>query len=329
MRRLDFIARQLLCVVSVLCCSGSAVRGTDDVVSVVLADFESTDELNRWELGPTLTPMAWELEATHVRHGQGSAKLTTPSVSEGGVSQDDTYMGRGWPAVVLPAEAMVEADWAPYRQLVFELFNPGPITVPLWVRFGDHQKFESVIAEQGWQTVRLDIDHITTLDELRFFFADPVYTSTIYLDHLRLETGDLSDLHELVEEAAVFISGVEQEPRARHVGSSLVEVRTELSSLAESWPDIAKDDLGGWSRQVRGIKDRLLRLVTRAQGDRFAIDVGDRRWGYGWIDGVTKVLRDAEQIPFPGEIGGTPIAVVGGKRNGRGPTRPAFRRCPG
>ena len=306
MRRLDFIARQLLCVVSVLCCSGSAVRGTDDVVSVVLADFESTDELNRWELGPTLTPMAWELEATHVRHGQGSAKLTTPSVSEGGVSQDDTYMGRGWPAVVLPAEAMVEADWAPYRQLVFELFNPGPITVPLWVRFGDHQKFESVIAEQGWQTVRLDIDHITTLDELRFFFADPVYTSTIYLDHLRLETGDLSDLHELVEEAAVFISGVEQEPRARHVGSSLVEVRTELSSLAESWPDIAKDDLGGWSRQVRGIKDRLLRLVTRAQGDRFAIDVGDRRWGYGWIDGVTKVLRDAEQIPFPGEIGGTP-----------------------
>ena len=280
------------------------------VISVTLADFESPAELSLWEVAPTLSPMGWTLDTEHVRHGRKSARLTVPSVSEGGVSSDETYKGRGWPAVALPAERMAQQDWSIYRHLVFEVFNPGEASVPMWIRFGDHPRFEKVSLQAGWQTVRAGIDHISDLDELRFFFADPVRTSTIHLDHLRLEIGDVSDVRQLIDEAAGSIRGIESERRVSRVRNNLEEIGSELDGLVERWPEIvaggeeAAAEVSGWVRQVRGIKERLERLVPRAQAARFAVEVGDARWGYGWIHGLTKVLRDAPAA-FPGEIGGT------------------------
>ena len=279
------------------------------LVTVRLADFESQLELDRWEVAPTLTPMQWTLDDEHVRRGKHSAKLITPSVKEGGVSKDETYKGRGWPAVVLPAEQMPTADWTSYRHIAFEAYNPGSATVPVWVRFGDHHKFEKVSLRSGWQTVRLNIDHISTLDELRFFFADPVYTSTIHLDDVRLEVGDVDDLREVADRASEYISGAEEHPRTRHVRHNLRDIRVEIDGLAERWLEIVAgedaEEIARWVGQVQRLKKRLERFVPRAQADRFAVDLGDRRWGYGWISGLTKVLRDSERLPFPGELGGT------------------------
>ena len=292
-----------------LVCSISAEAPGAPMITVRLADFESQEELDRWEVAPTLTPMQWTLDDENVRRGKHSARLVTPSVREGGVSKDETYKGRGWPAVVLPAEQMPAADWTSYRHFAFEAYNPGSSTVPVWVRFGDHHKFEKVSLRAGWQTVRINIEHISTLDELRFFFADPVHTSTIHLDDVRLEIGDLSDLRQIADEAAAYISGVELHPRALHVRVNLRDMRVEIDGLAERWVEIAAsedaDEIARWVGQVQRLKRRLEPFVPRAQAARLAIDLGDRRWGYGWISGLTKVLRDSERLPFPGELGGT------------------------
>lgn len=278
-------------------------------MTVRLANFESQEELDQWEVSTTQAPMQWEMSDEHVRLGEHSAKVVTPSVREGGVSNDETYKGRGWPAIVLPAEHMLSSDWTPYRHLAFEAYNPDTQATPVWVRFGDHHKFEKVSLRTGWQTVRINIDHIDTLDELRFFFADPAHTSTIYLDDVRLETGDLGDLRKLADEIGGYIRGIENHPRVHHVFANLRDIRVEIDGLAERWEEITegKDltEITGWAGQVRRLKRRLEPFLPKAQAARFAVDHGDRQWGYGWISGLTKVLRNSDRIPFPGEIGGT------------------------
>ena len=67
----------------------------------------------RWELAPTLTPMRWELDTDRVRHGRASARLAVPSVSEGGVSTDETWKGRGWPAIHLTGEKLPRPGLVP------------------------------------------------------------------------------------------------------------------------------------------------------------------------------------------------------------------------
>ena len=88
----------------------AADSGSPPLLSVVLADFEDAEEMARWELAPTLTPMRWEVDTDRVRHGRASARLAVPSVSEGGVSTDETWKGRGWPAVHLTEEKLPVRD---------------------------------------------------------------------------------------------------------------------------------------------------------------------------------------------------------------------------
>ena len=138
----------------------AADSGSPSVVSAILADFEDAEELARWELAPTPTPMRWELDTDRVRHGRASARLVVQSVSEGGVSADDTWKGRGWPAIHLTGEKLPVRDWSPYRHLVFEAFNPAERPVHLWIRLGNHPKLEQVVLQPGWQTLRVDVDHV-------------------------------------------------------------------------------------------------------------------------------------------------------------------------
>ena len=288
----------------------AADSGSPPVLSALLADFEDAEGMGRWELAPTLTPMRWELDTDRVRHGAASARLAVPSVSEGGVSTDETWKGRGWPAVHLTGEKLPVRDWSPYRHLVFEAFNPARLQpVHLWIRLGNHPKLEQAVLQPGWQTVRVDVDHVSAIDELRFFFADPPRKVEINLDHVRLETGDMGDLRRLAGRAAGLIAGIEEEPRTRHVRANLREIEGELDRIAGQWTRIAADGdeaaAGRWAGQVRGIRNRLARLVVRAKEDRFAVQARETGWGYGWTHGMTKVFRDSREMPFAGEIGGT------------------------
>ena len=132
-------------------------------------------------------------------------------------------------------------DWSPYRHLVFEAFNPAERPVNLWIRLGDHPGLEQVVLQQGWQNLRVDLDHVFTLDELRFFFADPPRRVEINLDHIRIETGDLGDVRRLAGRVAGLIRGIEEEPRTLHVRANLREIEGELGRLSEQWPEIAAD----------------------------------------------------------------------------------------
>lgn len=152
---------------------------------------------------PLLTDFESKVDAARA-HGRVS--LSTEQYAHGRASLKITLDRRFYSGTGLH---YLLGDWRGYRYLTMELFNPEPAALPMVVRITDalhdrgennyHDRFNLPITlQQGWNTIRIPLDHIEqaprnrlmALDQIRridIFASGFAPGRVLYWDYLRLE----------------------------------------------------------------------------------------------------------------------------------------------
>ena len=295
-------------LVAVLVVAGSAPAAEKPVVMTVrLADFESPQEMAKWNVRASKPPTLWQLSTDHAASGKTCAKLVTPSLKQS---------GQRWPAVVLPAKHLAVRDWSPYEHLVLDALNPSDRPVPLLIHLRSAKGarwHKPATVPPGRQTVRVALDgsaRTQPVDELHLFYNDPPEPYTIYLDNLRLETGDQrvvvrAVLERLERLGARVPRGYQRQ--ARSWRDELIDaIEGQIQRVVRDFEVLGKtpsrSSLARWQKTVGDTEALLGKLATQLTMAKIEATSADKVWGYGWTHGVCKVFRTDR--PFKGTIGG-------------------------
>ena len=275
-------------------------------MTVRLADFESAEELAKWQVRGSKPKTLWELDTQHATHGKACAKLVTPPVGKG---------GERWPAVILSGANLPVRDWGPFSDLVFDALNPSNKPVPIMVHTRDPKGArwnKPATVAPGRHTMRIQLDGAAKarpVGEFHFFYSDPTETFTIFVDNLRLETGDLRTA---VSELRGACEGVSRrlQPVAAHAGplmQRLGKARARIDALATQLAAVSRSGdasaLLEWHGGVRDTEAELEAISADLAVAVFEGSFAGRAWGYAWTHGVDKVFR--ADRPFHGQVGGT------------------------
>lgn len=304
-------------------CPGTAVPAEPRVWTAPLSDFETPADLAKWQLvGDQDVPFCkvvgsqppvFELTAEHATSGRNAVVFSCQGVS-------GTYPT----AMMLGADLPVQ-DWAPYDDLVLDVFNPNDYHVPLcflatnegvrddsvvWSQGPDAplwDKSGEVIVAPGKQTLRVPLDKVARsrrVTMLRLLYFEPIHSYRLVLDHLRLETAQPAATLAVLQERLGRVEVKVKEGRADVLAPETAKLGESLAALGAAGNKLSSlNDYVLWREKVRAVADTLGDLENRVPIALFNKQVKPHEWGYGWTDGTTKVYRT--ELPFGGEIGGT------------------------
>ena len=186
----------------------------------VLFDFEQDRDLDafRWHCGTRFS-----LSEKYARHGRGSLELSFFPSREVGFSTDQ-----------------VVHDWRHARSLVFFVYNPSSVRVPLHVEISDGHARRSkvryfgkwIYAEPGENRIVIPIEELVNSSSKTLDVGD-IKGFYIFMKNIKTKTTLYFDYFRLVKENALYIDGKSPQPKNSIQGSKLASVIQTLGKVME------------------------------------------------------------------------------------------------
>jgi hypothetical protein len=285
-------------------------------INVPIATFETEAEIRNWTVRPSDPPTVFELSREHVTEGKLSAKAVYPKYKKG---------SEQWPAVILYKKNLPVTDWRPFQTLTFDVYTDAEGSLPLFFHLRDEAGARAqsgdLAIKKGRRTITVPIEKLGSADlarvnEIHFFMTEPAQAYTFYLDNVVLHSANLADKWTDLQAACGPLLGevqrcAEAAPNPE-VSAKAGELEQKLSSLAKALAaPPASLDAPTFTRHYLDLA-RAEELKKELQTDlpflKVAAAFRGKDFGYGWTSSVEKVFRT--EVPFKGEIGGTPLVEL-------------------